>query len=184
MGVHDVEMGSFRLETGPKTAIGAPSTGSSAPPGSAFATSNPDYSSNYIPSGAITVGESHSHPSPDLGWAQTPSTQDWSRQGTLNIPSAIGLIDGSVLGYSKTGYDPTTQSITNNVSWGMAPPLPGGVSPFQFLDRTEAPGTLATTSSTSNLSSGSIDAGAGADGGFLLYPNKTNNNGVQNAYHK
>jgi len=130
---------------------------------------NPSLVDGLIPSGARIVGESHSHPS---GYSSNPSTADQSRARQLGtLPSSLGNSDGSV-----TRYDGSAMFRNGRILPGesqIAPPLSGGIVPFNFRDASEPDFLMPTGSSTS-----------GAAGGYLIYPNKPNNNSAIGVYRK
>lgn len=125
-----------------------------------------------IPPGAGGITRDHSHPSPEAGFRQTPSPEDWA--GTIRLGTglfdSVSRQDGSVWGYRQVKG--ATSDGAGGISIGvpinpdptrLAPASP--LTPYSFMDRSEPDFT-------------------GAAGGFLLYPNKPNNNSTVVVYRK
>jgi RHS repeat-associated protein len=118
-------------------------------------------------------GRSHSHP-PLPGWLQTPSKEDWS--GASALGDTIGRVDGSVFLYKKTDkvYDPATGGIRQGGGSVIAPQMQ--LTPrdpeFEWAPVSDFPASPGGTNASP------------ANGGFLLYPNKSNTNMMQSVYGK
>ncbi len=156
-----------------------PSVSSAYTSPAGFPTVNQNLTLSLVPPGAVVVGGfNHSHPN-----GQRPSVSDQLiARDAGNAFSSVGFTDGSV-----TGYNGTMGISGGNIGWQstpLAPALPGGLTPFNFLDRSEPDYSPQPTLRDSTSSNGFNFGGTSAAGGFLLYPNKSNNNMTQSVYRK
>jgi RHS repeat-associated protein len=144
-----------------------------------------------IPSGATVLETSHSHPPPQVDntlYGQFPSGADNRfAQNYLDKAGTLGLTNGSVLTYpagegrisistNGTIYSGDPRNINEALALGasvIAPPTPLAnpnaidVPPLPAFDFSSV-----------------AAAGPAAAGGYLIYPNSPNNNGLLSAYHK
>jgi len=136
-----------------------------------------------IPVNATNITRDHSHPSAAANFSQMPSSSSDKKTGDYagtfsyspNLYDSIGLSNGSVLGYKQTmDFQNGSFIKVDQPPVTLAPEQP--LLPYNFLDRVEYPGAFQPQIVAP--SSGS------AAGGFLLYPNKPNNNFVQSVYAK